>query len=390
MVVVGAGAVGTSAAYHLAQGGLDVLVLEKESDPGRHQSSRNSGVIHAGYNLQPGSAKARYCHDGNHRLRAYCQDRGITMHQGGILVVAKQEADVATVKELKRRADANDVEARVVDSAGLQEIEPQARGVAALHAPEGASFDAAGFVQALQDDAVSAGARFQYGATVTGHNEEGGVTVQVDGHTVKARAMLNAAGLHADRIAGTVAPDLRVVPFRGYYAELAAPARRLVRSHIYAAPDLDFPFLGVHLSRRFDDRVIVGPGAMLAFGREAYRFWQVQPRDLKDTLSWPGFWRLFRKKRFRGLVASEVQKSLSLRAVHKEAKGLVPALRAGDLQRSFAGNRAQVVDRSGALVQDMLVRETEHCVHVLNAVSPGLTCSLPFGEDLAKQVAAMM
>jgi L-2-hydroxyglutarate oxidase len=201
---------------------------------------------------------------------------------------------------------------------------------------------------------------------------------------LEAGVVLNCAGLHADRLAGALAADLRIIPFRGYYAELVPERVGLIHSHVYAVPDLTFPFLGVHLSRRADGRVIVGPGAMLAFGREAYRFWQVNPRDLARTLFWPGFYALFRDARFRSLLVSEVRKSLSLRAVWQEAQRLIPELGSHDLVRSFAGNRAQVVSRSGQLVDDIVIRESSRSVHVLNAVSPGLTCSLPFGNELAR------
>jgi len=223
-----------------------------------------------------------------------------------------------------------------------------------------------------------------YGMRVRSWTEGPDVELDTTGGRLSAPVLLNCAGLHADRVAGTVARDLRIVPFRGYYAELRPERITLVRSHVYAAPDLTFPFLGVHLSRRVDGRVIVGPGAMLAFGREAYRFWQVNPGDFAGTLLWAGFYRLFRDRRFRSLLVGEVQKSLSLRAVWREAQLLIPDLVSHDLVRSFAGNRAQVVSRNGQLMDDIVVRETSRTVHVLNAVSPGLTCSLPFGDELAR------
>jgi L-2-hydroxyglutarate oxidase LhgO len=191
-------------------------------------------------------------------------------------------------------------------------------------------------------------------------------------------------------VAGAVSEDLRVIPFRGYYAGLTTPRRDLVRSHIYAVPDLAFPFLGVHISRQTDGRVLVGPGAMLAFGREAYHLHHMNARDLVGTIGWPGFWRLFRQPKFRTLIRTEVHKSLSLRAIWREAHDLVPELRPSDLVRSFAGNRAQLVTRDGELVNDILVGETERAVHVLNAVSPGLTASLPFGDDLARRAIAKL
>ena len=243
----------------------------------------------------------------------------------------------------------------------------------------------------LLEDARAAGAEVRYDVTVRSIGDQGnGARVRTASDTWEVGVALNCAGLYADRLAGPFASDLRIIPFRGLYAELVAERRALIRSHVYAVPDLTFPFLGVHLSRRADGRVIVGPGAMLAFGREAYTLSAIDLRDLTGTLIWPGFWRMALQPRFLGLVRSEVTKSLSLREVWKEAQLLVPALRPGDLVRSYAGNRAQVVNRAGELVDDIVVRESERTVHVLNAVSPGLTCSLPFGEHLAKLCASRL
>ena len=386
VVVIGAGAIGACTALALARQGVEVLVVDKEDGPARHQSSRNSGVVHAGYNLMPGSLKAKHCVVGNRRLKAFCREHGVPLFEGGILIVASREEQHGVIEELKRRSDANGVDARVVDAKEIREIEPHAEGVTALHAPEGASFDSEAYVRQVVADAQGAGCRVQWGVAVRSLKEHGS-TIELDtsAGTISAAVTVNCAGLHADRVAGAVSEDLRVIPFRGYYAELKPERRDLVRSHIYAAPDLTFPFLGVHISRQADGRVLVGPGAMLAFGREAYHVHHMNARDLAGTLGWPGFWRLFRQPKFRSLIRSEVHKSLSLRAIWREARELVPELRPNDLLRSFAGNRAQLVTRGGELVNDILVHETERAVHVLNAVSPGLTASLPFGDDLARR-----
>jgi len=388
VIVIGAGAIGASAALHLARAGARVTLLEKESGPARHQSGRNSGVIHAGYNLKPGSLKAKYCVEGSGALRQYCRERGIAMEQGGILIVARSDAERATLAELHRRAQANGVRTTRVDERGITEIEPHARGIEALSAPDGASFDAPAYVAALLEDARAAGARVEFGVSVRRIVEPGkahrAASVLTSDGSREASVVLNCAGLQADRLAGALAGDMRIIPFRGYYAELRPRRTDLIRSHVYAAPDLAFPFLGVHLSRRTDGRVIVGPGAMLAFGREAYRLAQVQPRDLLSTLLWPGFYRMMVQPRFRALVRSELLKSLFLGRIAAEARLLIPELEARDLVRSYAGNRAQVVSRSGELVDDIVVRRSGRTVHVLNAVSPGLTCSLPFGRYLAE------
>lgn len=384
IAVVGAGAVGLSVALHAAREGRSVVVLEKEPAPGRHQSTRNSGVIHAGYNAKPGSQKARFCVEGNRRLREYCEERDVATHPGGILVVARTEAERATLAELKRRADGNGVDARMLDAEGLRAQEPHATGIEALHARDAMSFHPEGYMIALAGDARKAGVELRYGWRVRAIEEGRARTNRGD---VAARVVVNAAGLFADRLAARLAPDMRIIPFRGYYAELRAPRRALVRSHLYAAPDLAFPFLGVHLSHRADGRVIVGPGAMVAFGREAYAFAHVHPQQLAWTLAWGGFWRMMARPEFRRFARSELAKSLRLKAIWREARLLVPELCAADLVRAHAGNRAQMVDREGKLVEDIVVRETERNVHVLNAVSPGLTCSLPFGQHVAQLAA---
>lgn len=403
IVVIGAGAIGASVALHLAKQGIKVTVVEKEAGPALHQSGRNSGVIHAGYNLKPGSLKAKFCVAGSRRLRAYCREHGIPMFEGGILIVARTDAERAVLAELKRRAEANGVGTRLVDESGIRAIEPAARGIEALQAPEGASFDSVAYVKQLLAEAGERGAKVVYDTRVEriedpslavgrsdGQAVGQSVMVRTSNGVVECKVVVSCAGLHADRLAGPLAEDVRVIPFRGYYAELIPERRDLVRSHIYAAPDLNYPFLGVHLSRRVDGRVIVGPGAMLAFGREGYSFSSVDLHDLWLSLTWPGFYGLFREPRFLELVKDEVRKSLFLKYIWEEARLLVPELRSGDLVRSYAGNRAQLVSRDGTLVDDILVRETDHAVHVLNAVSPGLTCSLPFGEELADRARAKL
>lgn len=385
-LVVGAGAVGISTAYHLAQEGVSVAVIEKESGPAMHQSGRNSGVIHAGYNPKPGSLKAEYCVEGNRQLREYCQDRGVPIREGGILIVARSDPEMMVIEELASRGRANGTDIRVLGGDEIKEVEPHTHGIGALQAIEGASFDSRAYVHALAGDASNAGASLFYDSKVRSIKESGkAVTVNTAKGRFMAKVAVNAAGLYADELADELADDMRVIPFRGYYAELSPAKTPLVSSHIYAAPDLNFPFLGVHLSKRTDGRVIVGPGAMLAFGREAYDFSSFKGGGLGKTLGWPGFYRMMMRSEFQSLARTEIKKSLMLRAIAKEAIQLVPELEARDFVRSYAGNRAQLVDRQGNLVDDIVVRETARSVHVLNAVSPGLTCSLPFGKQLAEQ-----
>ncbi len=388
VAVIGAGAVGISTAFHLARAGVNVLVLEKEPGPAMHQSGRNSGVIHAGYNLKPGSLKAQYCVQGNRELHQYCAERGVPLKEGGILVVAQSDAQMDVLRELDARGRANGVRVTLLAEGEIKDVEPHAIGIGALQALEGASFDARSYVHALASDAVRSGARLFFDHRVRSIvDTERGVAIETNRGRVVARVVVNAAGLYADVLAGGIADDVRVIPFRGYYAELKPQRTGLVHSHIYATPDLEFPFLGVHLSKRTDGRVIVGPGAMLAFGREAYSFGSLKGGLFAETVRWPGFYRMMRSPEFQDLLRREIKKSLAIRHIAREAKVLVPEIGEDELVRSFAGNRAQLVDRQGKLLDDIVVRETAHSVHVLNAVSPGLTCSLPFGRSLARTAA---
>ena len=377
--------------------GYRVVVLEKESQGALHQSGRNSGVVHVGYNVEPGSLKARYCVQGNRLLREYCTERGIPLERGGILVLAQSEAGCSTLAELYRRATANGAVVHLVGPEDIRDIEPHAQGMQGLHAPDGASFDAIAYVHSLLAEATRHGAQVMCNTQALRIDEgprhqsaQEGVRIHTTAGTLTANLVVNCAGLHADRLAGPVARDMRIVPFRGYYVELRPEYRYLVRSHVYAVPDLAVPFLGLHCSRRVDGRVTVGPGAMLAFGREAYRLTNVNPRDLLSTLTWPGFYRLLATHGFPRLAMRELARSMSLRPILADARRLLPALKHGSLVRSFAGNRAQLVSRSGELVEDIVVRETPGAVHILNAVSPGLTCSLPFGEAIASRCQAKL
>lgn len=385
-VVVGAGAVGISTAYHLAKEGVNVAVLEKESGPALHQSGRNSGVIHAGYNPKPGTLKAEYCVEGNKQLRAYCNERGIPVREGGILIVAATDTEMDTIRELERRGTANGSNVRILKEDEIKDVEPHASGIGALQALDGASFDARTYVHTLAGDALNSGASIFYDTSVQSMREHSNeIEINTNKGRILADVAINASGLYADSLSDDLSKDMRVIPFRGYYAELSPDKTDLVSSHIYAAPDLNFPFLGVHLSRRADGRVIVGPGAMLAFGREAYDFSSFDGGGLGKTLAWPGFYRMLKKPEFQNLFRKEIKKSLLVKAIAKEAMQLVPELTTNDLTKSYAGNRAQMVNKDGDLVDDIVIRETDHAVHVLNVVSPGLTCSLPFGKHIAER-----
>jgi L-2-hydroxyglutarate oxidase len=407
--VIGGGILGLAVAYELAGRGHQVTVLEKEPGWARHQTGRNSGVIHAGLYYKPGSLKARMCTAGAASMVAFAREHGVPVQVCGKLVVAVDEAEVPRLHELARRAAANGVPAQLVDPARARELEPEVACVAALHVRSTGIVDYVAVAEALVRLLRERGADLRLGAEVVGLRTgdgaglaagapgrggfgagDGGVLVETTAGEVAADALVNCAGLHCDRVArlAGLRPSARIVPFRGEYYELRPESRHLVRGLIYPVPDPAFPFLGVHLTRGIDGGVHAGPNAVLALRREGYRWRDVSARDLSDTLSFPGFWRLARRHAATG--AAEVGRSLSRRRFATALARLVPAVRPDDLVRAGAGVRAQAMRPDGSLVDDFLLLTAPRQVHVLNAPSPAATASLEIAKYVADEVAALV
>lgn len=391
VVVIGGGVIGCAVtrAALLQHPRLRVCLIEKEPGLGSHQSGRSSGVVHVGYNQKPGTLKAKFVVEGSRRIRQLCRERNVPLVEGGILVVAESEKQVEVLSELFKRGQANGAKVELIDERSLRDHEPYAAGIAALFAPEGASLDSKGFVLALAQEARSLGTQLACSESVTHLREAGSeVEVQTTRRRVRGRVVVNAAGLHADRLARQLGlgDSYQIIPFKGEYHELIPERRHMVRSHIYPLPDLNFPFLGVHLSRTFDGRVRVGPGAVLALGRESYDRFSYDARDLTGMLAYPGFWRMWACREFRAMAGREWKKSVLKRAVAAEARRLLPVLQASDLVGSPCGIRAQLVARNGHLVDDLVIEETPRSLHLLNAVSPALTCSLPYAEHIVSLI----
>ncbi len=391
VAVIGGGCVGCSIGKHLAEmTDLDVCLLEKEPHLAQHQSGRNSGVLHPGFNYPVGSLKARFATEGTRRMKAYCEANDIPMEELGVLVVATDPDERGRLDDLQAQARENGVETELLeDRSEIEAYEPHAAGLAALYAPGAASVDSQKYVYTLAKDAEASGVDFYMGYEVTGIAKEQDTFVL---NTSKGRIhtdyLVNAAGLHADRLAGSigVGEKYQVIPFRGEYYELRPQRRSLVNSMIYPTPDPELPFLGVHFTRRADDRVIVGPNAVLAFGREAYSNTDIDLGEVMEYLRFPGFWRLLASRKMFGVALAELQKSYRKSRFVAAARRLVPAVEPDDFVQSYAGIRAQLVDADGSLVHDPVFEHGHRSTHVLNAVSPGLTSSLPFGEHVADEV----
>ncbi len=391
LVVVGAGILGLASARQLAREypGAEVLVLEKETVIARHQTGHNSGVIHAGLYYAAGSLKARLCRRGGDLLREFCAAHGVPVEECGKVVVAVEASELDRLHALAERAAANGVPGlRLLDSAGIAAIEPHARGVAGLHSPSTAIVDFAAVSRALADEVSRSGGEIRTRVVVSRvRSRAGGVVVELaGGDHVSADGVVVCAGLQADRVARASGEgdEPRIVPFLGEYWKLRAERSGLVRGLIYPVPDPRLPFLGVHLTRTIGGEVWIGPNAILAGARERYQRAAVDPSDLRDTVTWPGTWRLMRRHWRTG--CTELYRSLRKSAFARNAARYVPELGPGDTVRGPVGVRAQAVDRDGTLVDDFRLSGTGRVVWVRNAPSPAATSSLAIAEELVARL----
>lgn len=388
--VIGAGIVGLAVARRLGQLLPDatVTVLDKEDTIAAHQTGHNSGVVHAGLYYAPGSLKATLCRRGVALLKEFCAEKKLPYEECGKLVVAVDSSELPALDRIKARATENGVPGlRAVSAAEIREIEPNAAGVAGLHSPHTAITDFVAVTQAYADDVVAAGGSVRLGRPVTSISQRSG-TVQViaGGELLVFDRLVICAGLQSDvvaRWAGDTA-EPAIIPFRGEYFTLVPEKAALVNGLIYPVPDPNYPFLGVHFTRRVGGYVDVGPNAVLALAREGYRRRDISPRDLAQTLKWPGFRALARQHWRMGM--EEYAGSASRRLYLNRARKYVPALGYSDVVPAPAGVRAQAVDRDGSLVDDFRINHLGAITAVRNAPSPAATSSLAIAEYVGDQV----
>lgn len=392
VVVVGGGIVGLATAYRLTerQPDLRVTVLDKETAVGQHQTGHNSGVIHRGIYYRPGSLKADLCVRGAAELESFCQGHDIPVLRCGKLIVAVSQGEVPRLEELYRRGAANGVTGlELVGPERMREIEPHAVGVLGLHSPGTAIVDYGRVAEALGDALLARGGEVRVGNAVRAIEERGGeLVLHTSAGEVVADRLVACAGLQSDRLAtmgGVQRPGgVRIVPFRGDYFLLQPERADLCSGLIYPVPDPALPFLGVHLTRRADGSVWLGPNAVLAFAREGYRPGTVSVRDLGALLGFSGFWRM--GLRHWRVGVNEMWHASRRSSFLAALRRYVPALTAEDLLPGPAGVRAQAVAANGNLVDDFVFAESARQLHVLNAPSPAATSSLAIGTVIADRV----
>lgn len=390
IAVIGAGIIGLAVARQvgLVRKDTEVTVIDKEISVGAHQTSHNSGVVHAGVYYAPDSLKAILCKRGSLLLQEYCADRGIAYDECGKLVIATDTSEIEALNQIQDRAERNHVAGlRRVGPEEIRELEPHARGIAGLYSPRTAITDYPAVVKALARDVEAAGGRLLLGNPVKAiTSKSSGVAVQVGEEEFVFDRVVICAGLQSDVVAEQAGDDAEpaIVPFRGEYYRLVPAKNELVRGLIYPVPDPNYPFLGVHFTRRIDGGVDVGPNAVLALAREGYLRRDFSPKDLWETLRWPGFQKLARQHWKMGIF--EAIGSISKHHFLNRARVYVPELQDSDVVRGGSGVRAQAVDRDGTLVEDFRIHRLGKVLAVRNAPSPGATSSMAIAEYICDEL----
>ncbi len=383
--IIGGGIVGLATAYRLLlrYPGMQLLLLEKEEGPGRHQTGHNSGVLHCGLYYKPGSTKARMAVQGIRKMTAFCAEQGIPYDLCGKVVVATEPEEIPRLDSLLKRGRANGLEGlQLLGPEQIRELEPHAAGLQGLRVPQEGIVDYGAVAEAMTRLIRSSGGEIHFSSKVIHLQNRQGWRIHTTNGDYEADFLINCAGLQCDRVSRMAGnhDGTKIVPFRGEYYKIKPERQHLVRNLIYPVPDPKFPFLGVHFTRLIHGGVEAGPNAVLAFAREGYRYSDVSLRDLVETLTYRGFWRFF--LRYPVMCWEEFRRSCSRALFCRSLQRLVPELKIDDLTQGGSGVRAQALSPSGDLVQDFYFARQPGALHVLNAPSPAATASLAIADEV--------
>jgi len=390
VAVVGGGLVGLATAMHIVETrpDLKVTLLEREDEVGRGQSSRNSGVLHAGLYYTPGSAKARWCTTGKLRMERFCEENDVPLLRNGKVVAAVRPEELPRLADLADRARINGVTIRELTATEVNELEPNVTALAGIHSPNTCVTDFGLVALAMAERIRAGGGEIRTGSEVVDVDQADHRPVRLNSRTgtIEAQRVLACTGLQSDRVARRAGVDLaeRVLPFRGSWLRLKESKRHLVSANIYPVPAPGLPFLGVHITPRINGDVWLGPNAVLALAREGSRPWSVDVRDAVEAFGFGGLWRL--AWQHPSTAFGEIFRDLWLRATIKEVQRYVPEIGIDDVERGPWGVRAQLTHPDGALVDDFRFERQGRVLHVLNAPSPAATSSLMIGDELSTMV----
>ncbi len=390
-IVIGAGLVGLSTAYHikLRRPKYRVLILEKDNDVAQHQSGHNSGVVHSGIYYKPGSLKAQNCISGYNELVKFAERNEIDFDICGKIIVATSKSELSALENIYNRGIANGLKGlKLLEANQIKDFEPYVSGIKAIHVPQTGIIDypalANRLVQLFQEQFDGEILFNERVIKIIRQKEK--IMINTSSHTFSTDRLVSCAGLYSDHVASLTetSNDLRIIPFRGEYYKIKPEMQHLVKNLIYPVPDPKFPFLGVHFTRMIKGGIEAGPNAVLAFKREGYKFTDFSFREMTETLSWPGFWKIVAKYGKTGM--GEIYRSLSKAAFTKALQKLIPEINQEHLEEGGAGIRAQACARNGVLIDDFDVLESNNVIHVRNAPSPAATSCLAIGNSISERI----
>jgi len=383
--IVGAGIVGLSVALKLQSLGNNVLVLDKEKSPGKHQSGRNSGVIHSGIYYKPNSFKSNLCIRGRELLLEFLQNESVPYRLEGKIVV---DSEIDKLSGLEERASLLNMDnVRVLEKSDVLNLEPYCKFDNALHVPQAGVVDYGIVTRKIAEKFVSFGGSIEYFQKIKSIKTENDLKIlESDKSFFKSEFLINCAGLYSDTVAylDNIEPKLRIIPFRGEYFTITDEKSHLVNNMIYPISDPDLPFLGIHLTKTVDNKIEAGPNAVLAFAKEGYDWKKINLSEFSKTIFYPGMWKLGKKYLSTGI--SEMYRSLNNRVFLEEILKYIPDVTKNDLTPRIAGVRAQAVGEDGSLIDDFVFERKDQSLHVLNAPSPAATASLAIGEHIVKEI----
>jgi len=390
VIVVGAGIIGLACAYKLLEANpkLSVLVLEKESSEARHQSSHNSGVLHAGLFYKPGTQKALLAVNGIRMMVAFCRENCIPYEQCGKVVIATESKELESLNRLWERGVANGLsDLRRLNSKEIKQIEPNAAGIAGIFVPEEGIVDYPAVCNKLVQLIRKLGGTIIFESKIINIRlDANNWILETNKSKYSASKVITCAGLHSDRMVKLqgINPSAKIIPFRGEYYKLKKQSEKLVRNLIYPVPDPRFPFLGVHFTRMINGGVEAGPNAVLALAREGYSKFDLNLRDICDYAFYPGLWKFLVK--YPDVASYEIYRSISKKEFCRSLQKLLPSIHNSDLELGGSGVRAQAINADGYLVDDFEFYEHKGMIHVINAPSPAATASLAIGNYLSKKL----
>ena len=384
IVVVGGGIVGLAVAYKLSTNkNLNVTVLEKENEVGKHQSTNNSGVLHCGLYYKPGSLKALLSVDGIQQMTNFCIEHGIPHEICGKLVVSTNQEESLKLDELFDRGTKNGLKnLKRLNRQQMVEIEPNVGGIEAIHVPQEGIVDYKKIIDKLSEIITNNGHTIKLNSKVINITNNKVYTIN---ENYDYDILINCTGLYSDRISKlTTKIKSKIIPFRGEYYKLKQESEHLVKNLIYPVPDPKYPFLGVHFTRLINGGIEAGPNAVLAFSREGYKLSDINLFDMFDYITFKGFWKFIIKHKY--MCFKELYQSISKKQFTKALQKLVPNIKEDDLIKCGAGVRAQAMSNTGELIQDFEIIMKDNICNVINCPSPAATSSLAIADYIIKKI----